>query len=47
MVTDAQVRKLRPLPGPGPTYAYYDVPVKKPLKFQEAAVGSARSAVWD
>lgn len=35
------------LGGPGPTYAYYDVPVKVFHKFREAAKGSAGGAVWD
>ena len=33
--------------GPGPTYAYFDVPVRKYLRFKQAAKGSAGKAVWD
>lgn len=33
--------------GPGPTYAYYDVPVKKAHEFQRATKESAGAAVWD
>src|SRR6056297_372497 len=33
--------------GPGPTYAYYDVPVKKAVEFQRATQESAGGAVWD
>jgi hypothetical protein len=33
--------------GPGTTYAYYDVPVKKFREFQRATASSAGSAVWD
>ena len=33
--------------GPGPTYAYYDVPVKKALEFQRATAVSAGEAIWD
>lgn len=33
--------------GPGPTYAYYDVPVQKYLRFKAAARTSAGKAVWD
>lgn len=34
--------------GPGPTYAYYDVPVSKWVSFKQAATnGSAGGAVWD
>lgn len=32
---------------PGPTYAYYDVPVTKALAFQRAAPASAGGAVWE
>lgn len=31
----------------GPTYAYYDVPVKKALQFNKATEASAGGAVWD
>jgi hypothetical protein len=33
--------------GPGPTYAYYDVPVSKWRQFDAAADASAGGAVWD
>jgi hypothetical protein len=33
--------------GPGPTYAYYDVPVAKYQQFRKAAKSSAGAAVWD
>lgn len=33
--------------GAGPTYAYYDVPVQKYLRFKSAAKTSAGRAVWD
>lgn len=32
---------------PGPTYAYYDVPVIKALAFEKATPSSAGGAVWD
>lgn len=32
---------------PGPTYAYYDVPVKKAVEFRKSAKSSAGGAVWD
>lgn len=32
---------------PGPTYAYYDVPVTKAIAFQKATASSAGGAVWD
>lgn len=32
---------------PGPTYAYYDVPVTNAVAFQRAAPASAGGAVWD
>ena len=33
--------------GPGPTYAYYDVPVRKAHEFQRATAQSAGEAIWD
>lgn len=33
--------------GPGPTYAYYNVPVRKAIEFQKATASSAGEAVWD
>lgn len=33
--------------GPGPTYAYYDVPARKYHQFQNASGTSAGGAVWD
>lgn len=33
--------------GPGPTYAYYNVPVRKAVQFQRASEESAGAAVWD
>lgn len=32
---------------PGPTYAYYNVPVRKAIQFQKASEESAGHAVWD
>src|SRR6056297_3757875 len=33
--------------GPGPTCAYYDVPVRKTIRFQRATQESTGGAVWD
>jgi hypothetical protein len=33
--------------GPGPTYAYYDIPLAKYRAFESMAESSAGSAVWD